>query len=109
MIKKYHWQVQKVIIDFRRKFNKEPYTKYPKPKFLSKHLNETDSLNFQVIGARGKGKSTVVRHILELNKVAESSGVLPETGSSETTLKPTKYKLTNQIYLWDMPGLGGTS
>ena len=95
----------------RRKFNKEPYTAYPMPKYLEKHMTSTNkSLNFQVIGSRGKGKSTMVRHILELNNKADSpNSNLPKTGSSETTLKPTPYKLTNHIYLWDMPGLGGNA
>ena len=95
---------------FRRKFNKEPYTAYAMPKYLNDHINSTKSLNFQVIGSRGKGKSTMVRHILELNNKADSpNSNLPKTGSSETTRKPTPYKLTNEIYLWDMPGLGGNT
>ena len=95
------------------------------PKYLEDHINATGSHNFQVIAGRGKGKSTMIRRILELNNMTES--MLPETGSSETTKSPTAYKFKSGIktapifwgvylhfleknidaYLWDMPGLGG--
>ena len=96
--------------------NKEPYTEFPVPRFLKEHMESMpNSINFQVIAGRGKGKSTMVRQLLEMNNNADSGNVnLPETGSSETTLEPTSYKLKNgvenlspPVYLWDMPGLGG--
>ena len=104
------------------------------PKYLQDHKKSTNSINFQVIAGRGKGKSTMVREILLLNNMAESSNAetkyerLPETGSSETTKWPTPYKFKSEmktvylnffslnffqynryidVYVWDMPGLGG--
>jgi len=86
------------------------------PKYLGKHIESfPDSINFQVIAGRGKGKSTMVRQLLEMNNSADSGNKnLPEVGSSETTIKPTPYKFKNgvknesqTVYLWDMPGLGG--
>lgn len=97
------------------------------PKYLEDHINSTNSINFQVIAGRGKGKSTMVREILLLYNRAESSNTeakyerLPETGSSETTKSPTPYILKSgiktvylyflenyiDVYVWDMPGLGG--
>ena len=35
------------------------------PKYLEEHINSTNSINFQVIAGRGKGKSTMVREILQ--------------------------------------------
>ena len=88
--------------------NKEPYTKYRMPKYLKEHMQKFDSINFQVIGSRGKGKSTMVRHLLELENRADSANAsLPKTGSSETTREPTAYEYTKGVHLWDMPGLGG--
>ena len=86
------------------------------PKYLGKHIESfPDSINFQVIAGRGKGKSTMVRQLLEMNNCADSGNEnLPEVGSSETTKEPTPYKLKKgvndlspTVYLWDMPGLGG--
>ena len=101
------------------------------PKYLQDHKKSTNSINFQVIAGRGKGKSTMVREILLLNNLAELSKTeakyerLPETGSSETTKCPTPYKFKSvktvslyffeifriekyvAVYVWDMPGLGG--
>ena len=102
------------------------------PKYLADHINSTNSINFQVIAGRGKGKSTMVREILERYNRADSSNteakceMLPETGSFETTKSPTPYKLKSgikivypyffeliriakdiDVYVWDMPGLGG--
>ena len=86
------------------------------PEYLGEHMESAPgSINFQVIAGRGKGKSTMVRQLLEMNNCADSGNQnLPETGSSETTKNPTPYKFKNGIknqsptvYLWDMPGLGG--
>ena len=86
------------------------------PKYLGKHIESfPDSINFQVIAGRGKGKSTMVRQLLEMNNSADSGNKnLPEVGSNETTMKPTPYKFKNgvknespTVFLWDMPGLGG--
>ena len=79
---------------------------FPIPSFLKDYLKSKDFLNFQVIGARGKGKSTMIRHLLKTRNPDEYQN-LPESGSSETTKKPTPYKIKKGIYIWDMPGLGG--
>ena len=67
----------------------------------------------------------MVREILLLYNLASNTEAkyerLPEIGSTETTKSPTPYKLKSGIkavyltffekdidlYLWDMPGLGG--
>ena len=78
------------------------------PKYLEEHIKKFDSINIQVIGSRGKGKSTMVRHLLEIQNRADSANAsLPKSGSSETTLEATAYEYTKGVYLWDMPGLGG--
>ena len=86
------------------------------PEYLKEHIESNpDSVNFQVIAGRGKGKSTMIRQLLEMNNYADSGiGNLPEVGSSETTKRATPYKFKNgvknqspTVYLWDMPGLGG--
>ena len=99
------------------------------PKYLEKHTKSiqsynTHSINFQVIAGRGKGKSTMVREILLLNNMTDPDSTyesLPESGSSETTKIQTPYKIKTMekvycyffktyihVFLWDMPGLGGT-
>ena len=85
------------------------------PENLKKYIERKDIINFQVIAGRGKGKSTMVRQLLEMNNYADRGiGNLPEVGSSETTKRATPYKFKNgvknqspTVYLWDMPGLGG--
>ena len=52
----------------------------------------SDFLNFQVIGGRGKGKSTMIRNLLKTQNLDEYHD-LPESGSSETTKKPSPYKI----------------
>ena len=69
--------------------------------------------NFQVIAGRGKGKSTMIRHLLKTSDHTDIQDKdLPNIGSNETTREPTSYKLRNEVkkhtvYLWDMPGLDG--
>ena len=59
----------------------------------------------KVIAGRGKGKSTMVKFILdELTAVNTDR---PATGSSETTMIPSPYSIKEKMFLWDMPGLGG--
>ena len=58
-----------------------------------------------MIAGRGKGKSTMVSHILDEMNV--DSADRPATGSSETTMFQCPYKIKDQMFLWDMPGLGG--
>ena len=115
------------------KLKNEPYTTHPIPDYLVQHFNDNpDALNFQVklefiaqnsqnhrvifpingikfsfkvIGGRGKGKSTMIKQLLnELNSELPDR---PETGSSETTKIPSSYKIKEKLFLWDMPGLGG--
>ena len=77
------------IIFYREHLNKNPYYAYPMPKYLRSHITKHDSINFQVIGGRGKGKSTMIRHLLELeNKADDGNKDLPEAGSSDTTREP---------------------
>ena len=102
------WKHQLKNFVYRRKMNKKPYTEYEMPEYLKEHMKKIDSINIQVIGSRGKGKSTMVRHLLELQNRADSANAsLPKTGSTETTREPTAYEYTKGVYLWDMPGLGG--
>ena len=98
----------------RYKFNEKPYTAYSKPDFLSNHQAENDAnFNFQVIGACCKGKSTIIRQLLEMSPFEENRNQeLPDTGPWAITRKPTPYKFKiddnlGTIFLWDMPGLGG--
>ena len=59
-----------------------------------------------MIAGRGKGKSTLVRHLL-LTRNPKNKQELPKSGSSETTTEPKPYQLEEGVHLWDMPGLGG--
>ena len=62
------------------------------PEYLQKHMRENDSINFQVIGGIGKGKSTMIRHLLETeNETDDGNKNLPETGSYDTIREPTPY------------------
>ena len=47
----------------------------------------------------------MVSHILDEMNV--DSADRPATGSSETTMFQCPYKIKDQMFLWDMPGLGG--
>ena len=96
-------------LKFRQRMNPKPYTASPMPEYLKNHIKENNSINFQVIGAVGKGKSTMIKNLIEIqNSEAQDDPItnLPKIGSSETTLKPSPYKYGG-VFLWDMPGLGG--
>ena len=58
-----------------------------------------------MIAGRGKGKSTMVRHILDKMNVKSPSR--PSIGSTETTMIQCPYEIRKDFFLWDMPGLGG--
>ena len=60
-----------------------------------------------MIAGRGKGKSTMIRHILD--KMNALTANRPATGYSETTIVQCPYELKRKFFLWDMPGLGGNS
>ena len=47
----------------------------------------------------------MIDHIL--NELNHASINRPATGSSETTMKPSPFQIKSQLFLWDMPGLGG--
>ena len=47
----------------------------------------------------------MVGHILERMKVQTAKR--PATGSSETTMRQCAYKIKTNMFIWDMPGLGG--
>ena len=47
----------------------------------------------------------MVSHILDGLKI--KSNDRPETGSTETTMEQHPYKIKDDFFLWDMPGLGG--
>ena len=64
----------------------------------------------------------MVRHILERNKNIDNANInYPEVGSFETTKSATPYRYRSglkkiflylyvkeiDVYIWDMPGLGG--
>ena len=96
----------------RKKFFEKPYTKFPVPEYLFLHQRAYfHAKNFQVIGSRGKGKSTIIRQLLTMNPYNDQNQHLPEIGQSECTREPTPYKFRDEtffnVFLWDMPGLGG--
>ena len=64
-------------------------------------------MNDKVIAGRGKGKSTMISHILD--KLEIDSADRPVTGSTETTIIQCPYKIKDEMFIWDMPGLGGKS
>lgn len=87
---------------------------FPIPAFLRKHKEENpDSYYIQIIGIRGCGKSTFVNKILSNMGFPFSA----KTGIVETTLEPVFYEITTavrvkpegikNIFLVDMPGIGG--
>ena len=47
----------------------------------------------------------MVSHILD--KLEIESTDQPITGSTETTIIQCPYKIKDNIFIWDMPGLGG--
>ena len=81
-------------MNFRKRLNKEAYKCYNRPKFLQEHIDKNDSIDIQVIGATGKGKSTVIAHLLERMKVHNPD--LPQIADFDTTKEPTPY---NQGYV----------
>ena len=96
----------------QRKFFEKPFTKFPVPEYLFLHQRAYfHAKNFQVIGSRGKGKSTIIRKLLTMNPFNDQNQLLPEIGQSECTREPTPYKFRDEtffnLFLWDMPGLGG--
>ena len=96
----------------QRKFFEKPYTKFPVPEYLFLHQRAYfHAKNFQVIGSRGKGKSTIIRQLLTMNPFNDQNQDLPEIGQSECTKDPTPYKFRDEtffnFFLWDMPGFGG--
>jgi len=62
-------------------------------------------IKIAVTGESGAGKSTFINSIRGLK--ADDPGAA-EVGSTETTLKPTKYPFPNRpnLELWDLPGFG---
>ena len=64
----------------------------------------TSFKNVKVIGAVGKGKSTLIANILSKLDLKIPA---PEIGNQETTKEPTAYRVKQNMFLWDMPGLGG--
>ena len=48
----------------------------------------------------------MVKHILDRMEVDHSER--PITGTSETTMKQYPYKIKDKMFIWDMPGLGGS-
>ena len=47
----------------------------------------------------------MINHILDLMSVKSVNR--PTSGASETTMEQRAYKIKNNIFIWDMPGLGG--
>ena len=47
----------------------------------------------------------MVSHILD--KMNVQSAIRPVTGQTETTMVQCPYEIKKNLFLWDMPGLGG--
>ena len=58
----------------------------------------------KVIGAVSKGKSTLIGNII--SKLGLSMPA-PKVGNEETTKEPKGFRVKEEMFLWDMPGLGG--
>ena len=55
-----------------------------------------------ILGRSGVGKSSLCNSILDLSTEQTESAPV---GVIETTLVPTSYKLTDNVFLWDVPGV----
>ncbi|XP_038630623.1 interferon-inducible GTPase 5-like [Scyliorhinus canicula] len=71
--------------------------------------NELDNteLNIAVTGKAGSGKSTFINAMRGLQSGDEGAA---QTGTTETTMEPTRYKHPNlpNVCFWDLPGIGTT-
>lgn len=78
--------------EIRRKDREE----YPMPDFL-RNAGGARGFNWAVTGESGAGKSSFVNWLL--------GRVLAQTGTKQTTSKPTPYEVT-PVKAWDLPGAG---
>lgn len=57
-----------------------------------------------ILGDSGVGKSSLINAIL--NKKPTDSGAAKVNAISQETINPNKYKISDKVYIWDMPGVG---
>ncbi|XP_078067351.1 interferon-inducible GTPase 5-like isoform X2 [Mustelus asterias] len=71
------------------------------------HDLDNTELNIAVSGESGVGKSTFINAMRGL--LSDDEGAA-ETGTTETTMEPIRYKHPNlpNVHFWDLPGMGTT-
>lgn len=60
--------------------------------------------NYGVLGASGTGKSSLINAIL--GKRPSDPGAARVNAVAQETLKPQSFQLSEQVLVWDMPGVG---
>ncbi|XP_067903978.1 interferon-inducible GTPase 5-like isoform X2 [Heterodontus francisci] len=74
---------------------------------IQKKINELDNteLNIAVTGEAGTGKSTFINAMRWLKRGDVGAAL---SGTTESTMKPTRYKHPNlpNVSFWDLPGIG---
>eukprot|EP00434_Breviolum_minutum_P027749 symbB.v1.2.024546.t1/scaffold2330.1/size82151/8 len=94
---------------------------YPVPAFLQQYVNEVSEdamadannepfVNVALVGDAGRGKSSLIRAILQHFQIELPEDQMPVVSAEgDGTTEPTRYPLTNlgrNVSLWDLPGQG---
>jgi len=116
-----HEQERKKIHQERLERWRRLRREYPVPEFLQHYVNEVSEdamadannepfVNVALVGDAGRGKSSLIRAILQHFQIELPEDQMPVVSAEgDGTTEPTRYPLTNlgrNVSLWDLPGQG---